>query len=121
MFSYCLAKTIGVLDNSLGLNDDFSRETEELLAEENSGSPMSGSSRAASPSKPVRKKIDISSALITMNSHLEKKKEYHNKARLAFQRKLFAVASYYGDEVSSISRQIDRLSAEIVDAILSNQ
>ena len=55
-----------------------------------------------------------------MNALLEKKQEYHNKTRLAFQRKMYAVASYYGDEAYQLQRKIERLSNEIVDAILTN-
>ncbi|CAG2180761.1 unnamed protein product, partial [Oppiella nova] len=68
---YCLGKTIDVLDNSLGLSDDFSNETEALIAQERNrsqnGSPMNDS-RAASPVKSVRKvAVDINANISQIN------------------------------------------------------
>jgi hypothetical protein len=54
-----------------------------------------------------------------INALLSKKREHHNKAQLAYQRKMFAVASYYGDEASKFFTEIDRLSKQIVDNMLS--
>ncbi|CAG2166937.1 unnamed protein product [Oppiella nova] len=121
---YCLGKTIDVLDNSLGLSDDFSKETEVLIAQERNrsqnGSPMNDS-RAASPVKSVRKvAVDINANISQINDLVVKKREFHDKARLAFGRKMFAVASYYGGEAMKLQTQIDRLGAQTVDAILSN-
>lgn len=112
-----------MLDNSLGLLDDFSSDTERLIASERvirSSSPANEMSRAASPSKPIRKTVDIKAVLSDMNALLEKKHEYHDKTRLAFQRKMYAVASYYGDEVTQLQKKIERLSNDIVDTMLIN-
>ena len=114
-----LGKTINLVDNSLGIGADFSTETEQLIACE-TYSPVNGQSRSASPSKPVRKSVNVKAILEDMNALLEKKQEYHNKTRLAFHRKMYAVASYYGDEAYQLQRKIERLSNEIVDAILTN-
>ena len=115
-----LGKTIDFLDNSLGLSDDFSQETEALIEDESITSPINGMSRSTSPSKVVRKTINIKAVLSDMNSILDKKKEFHDKARLAFQRKMYAVASYYGDEATNLQKRIEVLSNEIVDSILTN-
>jgi hypothetical protein len=113
-----LGKTIEVIDSSLGENVDFSNETEALIAEERNNSPLNNS-RSTSPSKVIRRTTDINLLLPEINSLLTKKKEYHDKAQLAYQRKMFAVASYYGDEASQIFNEIDRLSKQIVDIILN--
>ncbi len=113
-----MGKTVEVIDSSLGESVDFSNETEELIAEERNNSPQNNS-RSTSPSKAIRRTTDINLLLTEINSLVTKKKEYHDKAQLAYQRKMFAVASYYGDEASKIFNEIDRLSKEIVDIILN--
>lgn len=44
------------------------------------------------------------------------KRDYQYKARLSFQSRQFAVASYYGEEARKIQNKIDILSKEIVIA-----
>ena len=123
-FRFNLGETLKFLDETLGETADFTNETEELLSEENNSSY---GSRSNSPLKTDQSKVtkrtieEIQNIISEMNELLVKKKEFHDKAHAAYQRKMFAVASYYGDEAGALDAEINKISKEVVDYFLSNR
>lgn len=111
-----MGETIKVIDETLGKVADFSLETEALIEQEKINSPNFKSKWGK-----TRQTHDIQKLLTEINALLEKKKEYHNKAHIAYQRKMFAVASYYGEEASKFFDEIDELRKDIVDYIISTR
>lgn len=117
IFRYSLSRTLADLELEIGPSTALPLNARRIFAAKASHSP---SSRPSPQREAAEGQIFMQSNYDEIRENIETKekakRDYQYKARLSFQSRQFAVASYYGEEARKIQNKIDILSKEIVIA-----
>lgn len=110
LVSFCLNQTLADLEIELGPSHLLSDQSTRWL---NAISTPSDVNNILKQSNSQSSYQEVRTELIESE---EKKRDLQTKARLCFQAKQYAVASYYSDETRKVQKKIEHLSRNIVDA-----
>lgn len=121
MNSYTLGSTIAFVNNVYGCSSLLNNEAEVLLEAERCQIEEGDDSlinKKASKNGEVKPKSSLAELRAQMQMLSMKRRELSDKAALAFQRRMYAVASFYAEEAKKYSNQIESLSENIVQLVL---